>query len=646
MGPSIFSRRRLLRSIAGIGGLAITPFAGRARTTEVQDEPWITHTKLDPSPFQERRATYASDGYRLTAVDGYDFEGASRFAAVWERSSGPSQRVAVGLPSDDFLAESSAAADDGYRLTNLSGYAVSGSARFAAIWEQSVVKANDRYEYVDLTATEFQNHLDWCVANGYRPAAVSAYTVDGTDRYAAVWADGSDTPWYCHYRLTASGFADRLRQYLDEGYRPSLVHGYTVDGVPHYVVVWEDRTVPGWYVHHDVLPGTFENRRQSFPDSSFRPIAMNSHVVDGTPRFNCVWESRSGPDPGTPPSFTCIDAAVRAYMRRRHVPGISLAITTDERLVFAKGYGYADRQGQEPVTPNHRFRIASISKSVTAVAILRHVQEGDLTLDQRVFGSDGILGTTYGTPTHRGEWETVLTVGHLLQHTSGWGFEYDPAFSRSGVDRGELISLIVDTHGITHEPGTRYTYSNFGYVILEAILERLADTDYESHVTESVLAPCGVDGMTIGARTRDGRQSNEVVYHSRDGSDPYGVPLKRGAAAFGWIASPVDLLRFVVHVDGFRAKADVLSSAMETELYDREGVNLEYGEGWMLRNDWCGHNGTLPGSISFLVRRDDGISFAVLGNARSERDHYGFELRDAIAEAINEIDRWPNHDRL
>jgi CubicO group peptidase (beta-lactamase class C family) len=648
MGSATFARRRLLKSIAGIGGLAVTPSSGRARLSGVEAEPWVTHLDLDATDFRERHAQYAGAGYRLTDVSGYAGGTTPRYAAVWTDADGPTQRVRVGLSSRDFQSESSAAAADGFRLTSLSGYAASGSARFAAIWEASQDDRADWYGYTDLTPGALQSHLDWCATNDYWPADVSGYTVDGAERYAAVWERAATPGWYCDYRLTPDDYAERLAQYLDEQYRLKLLCGYTVDGRPHYVGVWEERPGSGWYVNRGLTAETFEDRSRWFENNDFRPKALCGYVVDSVPRFSCVWDRPSETESpvGKPLDFTRLDAAIKAYMQQHQIPGTSLAITKDERLVFAKGYGRTDSQGTEPVTPRHRFRIASISKSITAVAIMRLVEQGDLALTRPVFGPAGILGTTYGTPTHRGDWETSLTVGHLLRHTSGWNFEYDPAFAHRELDRDALIDLLVDTHEITYEPGTRYSYSNFGYVILEAVLERVSGTEYEPFVADTILDACGIDGMEIGARTREKRESREVVYHSADDTTAYTVPLERAAGAFGWIAAPVDLLQFVVRVDRFTAKADVLSPSTTAELYDREGVNRDYGEGWMLRSDWCGHNGTLPGSIAFLVRRDDGISFAVLGNRRAESDHYGFELRSAIDEAITKIDRWPSHDRF
>src|SRR5690606_28648116 len=131
------------------------------------------------------------------------------------------------------------------------------------------------------------------------------------------------------------------------------------------------------------------------------------------------------PPPPPPPQgqqdIATVDNAVKAFMDKYNVPGLSLAVTKNEKLVYVKAYGKADKEAGTNLTPQHKFRIASVSKPVTAVAVMKLIEEGKLSLNDKVFGDGALLGTTYGTKAYSTNLKNI-TVKHLLTHTAGaWG---------------------------------------------------------------------------------------------------------------------------------------------------------------------------------------------------------------------------------
>ena len=116
-----------------------------------------------------------------------------------------------------------------------------------------------------------------------------------------------------------------------------------------------------------------------------------------------------------------VDNAVNDFMNTYSVPGVSIAITKGDKLVYAKSYGYADKSGNKVVNNGSLFRLASVSKTITSVAIMKLLEAGKISLDQTIFGNNGILGNTYGTLPY-GQFITDITVNQLLHHTGGgWG---------------------------------------------------------------------------------------------------------------------------------------------------------------------------------------------------------------------------------
>lgn len=112
----------------------------------------------------------------------------------------------------------------------------------------------------------------------------------------------------------------------------------------------------------------------------------------------------------------------------------------------------------------------------------------------------------------------------------------------------------------------------------------------------------------------------------------------------GWIASPIDLLRIVVRTDGFAAKPDILQSSTITTMFTGSSANPGYGKGWIVNGGYKGHNGSLPGTIGFLVRRNDDYCFIVLANARPDNDFHCLELKGVLDEIVNGVKNWPVYD--
>jgi CubicO group peptidase (beta-lactamase class C family) len=190
------------------------------------------------------------------------------------------------------------------------------------------------------------------------------------------------------------------------------------------------------------------------------------------------------------------DSSITAFVQERGIPGLSVAVTYNDRLVYSSGFGYADVKNKELVATTHRFRLASVSKSITAIAIMHLAEIGALNISDRVFGPGGILGHMYGREPYSA---TVLniTVQHLLEHTSGFvdddmcGKSCDPTYLPEflDLDQWELVGALLDRYDPSHEPGTFASYSNFGYFILGRTVEAASGIfPYAQYVRDQVLS--------------------------------------------------------------------------------------------------------------------------------------------------------------
>lgn len=392
--------------------------------------------------------------------------------------------------------------------------------------------------------------------------------------------------------------------------------------------------------------------------------------------------AHSTPTPGPLASF---DQEMEQFMQARAVPGGALAVVKDGKLVYARGYGWGDRERRQPVQADSLFRIASISKPVTAVAVLKLVEQGKLRLDDRAFDLLKLppVVSKGDVPDPR---LAKITIRQLLQHSGGWDRDksFDPMFRPDEIAaavgspapaRPEAIIRYMLGKPLEHDPGTRYAYSNFGYSVLGRVIEKVSGLGYEEYVRRNVLAPAHVTTMRIGATRESGRLPNEVRYYTPSGrtsrsvfpDQPGEVPACYGSffveamdAHGGWVASAVDLVKFSAALDD--PAHTLLKPETLRAMYRRPDAPLWrkddgspsdafYGCGWMVRpvgqdgkaNYW--HSGSLPGTNTLLVRRWDGLTWAALFNQRAE----GGKLNDsdidgALHRAAAGVKQWPTED--
>ena len=384
------------------------------------------------------------------------------------------------------------------------------------------------------------------------------------------------------------------------------------------------------------------------------------------------------------PELACMDDATSRFIRRWDIPGASLAIARRGRLVYARGFGFADRAAHERVEPESRFRLASVSKTVTAVAIMKLVEQGRLALDQQVFGPGGILDAPEYSEilderVHR------ITLQDLLQHSSGWdsSLGYDPQYdllqiaSTMGVpppaDGPTIIRYMLRHRRLDVEPGTEYHYSNFGYNILGRIIEKVSGTTYEAHVRSEILDPVGIAGMCIAGDLLRDRRVDEVYYHDMPdwplAQSVYGtgerVPESYGGLHFkamdahgGWVATATDLMRYASALEGFSGHRRLLRAetlqTMTTVAPEMKAADSTYALGWVVYEDgrW-GHSGALTtGTFTYLGRRPDGVQWALLcnrlpvdvGNVSGSLGDFMKDAEKTLLEGLAEVKTWPDHD--
>jgi CubicO group peptidase (beta-lactamase class C family) len=353
--------------------------------------------------------------------------------------------------------------------------------------------------------------------------------------------------------------------------------------------------------------------------------------------------TQTEPNQLTPNQADALTNTAKAFMSTCNVPGLSVAIASHGNIFYHQAFGLANLDKKEPVTEASRFRIASLSKPITATALFSLIERQKLTLDARIFGPAAILGTTYGKPPYKPGVEQI-TVEHLLTHTSG-GWEKgpnDPMFHNPDLSQKELISQTIKTHQLDFAPGTHYAYSNFGFCILGRVIEKVTAVHYADYVREQILKPCGVEEMQIAGNTVGKRAPDEVRYYDQEGGDPYGMNVSRLDSAGGWLATPSEIVKFATHVDGFPTDSNILKPETITAMTTGTTANPHYAKGWEINQQgrWW-HIGDLPGSSSVLIRTPTGHNAAAFMNTRRMNPDIRIALERAALDMVRQINN-PN----
>lgn len=314
-----------------------------------------------------------------------------------------------------------------------------------------------------------------------------------------------------------------------------------------------------------------------------------------------------------------IDSLIYSFKERYNIPGVSLAVASIDstKVMYQVGYGYAIKENKSRVVPNHLFRLASMSKQHTAIAILKLIEEGKFGIDDYVFGQEGILKEQFPRVPARA---SRITVRHLLEHTSGYSNRPDYIFGSpyTGWSLYKRINAMLNSKQI-HEPGQVFAYYNTGYAILGYIVETVTGKSYEDYLKD-LYATVGVHDVHVGG-TQSERRANEVAYYGQNGANAEGVDMNIRAAAGGIIASTDELLKLLWVLDGKDNIPDILNTDSRKMMFTPSSIGQSrYALGWRTNHQYFPnsfyHGGTLAGVATFWVYAE-GYAVIILCNSRN-----------------------------
>ena len=697
----------------------------------------------DNQPWQD----VIEDGYRPVSVNAYMPTGSPsnsdvEFATAWvwdDDCAFPSVVLPNATPQ---TLENGVASLEGYRPISITGHLLSP---FEARLTVAMLRDDSDVDWMYIlnkTGVEYQAAAENAAALGYRALSVSGYSYLGTDiRFSAIYVrDGlPKKDWATHHGIRESEYQEYIETWVDAGFWPISLSAYPVGNETHFTTVMTRHTETGarWAARHGLTSAELSAENDLWTSENnvhgrvLRPITVAAYRSGGTlgpKRFAAVWRSSSKRrfiQTGTEqPSLAALDDAMEVLMKGKDVNAASLTVARHGQVKLSRGYTWAPPEF--PITlPNARFRIASASKAVTAVAVMKMLEDPiitgmkggglqALTLDTPVFQINGMpdLPAAYGASAQQ------MTIRDLLRHRAGWDRNvWEPLYSDTTVAGALSVSLPLSRQdmieymtspalwptpndpssiGYVNNPGSAWTYSNFGFSLLAELIEVIKDQPYEDYVRRNVLVPVGAHDTFLGrtARLLKRTDPDEVIYTAGGSTNPRWYvsdsnydPMNAGNpttasrvddaepgslfpttsygrfnihtidAAGGWVSTTPDMVKLLRSFDPYDANmagsdTPLLDWSSMWEMWDRPenispnvSIGGDYVLGWQ-RDSVCSaagtnvtiwhHGGAVDGAMSLIAHRADGISFA----ATFSRLRWGNGFTQ-LNEAICAITDWP-----
>lgn len=332
-----------------------------------------------------------------------------------------------------------------------------------------------------------------------------------------------------------------------------------------------------------------------------------------------LFRAGDSPQPLKPPSER-VDETVKQAMAKNHIPGVSIAVVRQGKIVMTKGYGLANLESMRRASPESIYQLASVSKQFTATAIMKLVEAGKINLDAPI--------RTYLTDIPEA-WSKVA-VRHLLAHTSGVrSYTELPGFFANGNQRKdyshkELIDLVRNLP-LDFEPGTQWHYNNTGYYLLGMMIEQVSGQSYEQFLAQNIFKPLGMAHTRLNSRA-DVIPERVIGYSWRGGEwgNAEFVSPTQPFSAGALVSNVLDMAKWDAALYGDTILKKESLEQMWTRAVLKSGEKADYGFGWGLeernKRRVVQHGGGIDGFSTQISRFiDDKLTVIVLTNCDGGR---------------------------
>jgi CubicO group peptidase (beta-lactamase class C family) len=479
--------------------LAVSSFVLALGAARSEAQPWQARHGLTAAQYQSEFNTWTSQGYRLTHVSGYDVTGQPRFAAIWEQKPGPAWVARHGMTAAQYQTEFNTWVGQGYRLTLVDGYESAGSARYAAIWE---LKAGPAWvAQHGLTGAQYQDEFEKWTDLGYRLSWVEGYGVGATAYYAAIWEKTAGPGWVARHGLTSAQYQAEYNNWVgQQGYRLTHVSGYEVSGTDYYAAIWEHVSGPAMVARHRLTASGYQHEFVDRLLQGYRLKLVDGYSIGSGARYAAIWEA----EPGAATGSYCKNG--QCFDLGRAADGIEDALQRQSvkygfeirrgRTVIRRAQGPKRTAADLPAadfTVHDRFNPASVSKTVTAIATLQLLTKSNVGINAPIYTH---LPPDWNIPAPN----KTITFKEVLNHTSGLR-----GANAGGHEYSHMQTLMEHPINLADKVPE---YENVNYSLLRILVASLdgmsswnvspgplSAARFINYVNDHIFAPLGIEDV-------------------------------------------------------------------------------------------------------------------------------------------------------
>jgi CubicO group peptidase (beta-lactamase class C family) len=469
----------------------------------------------------------------------------------------------------------------------------------------------------------FQSFNATARAAGQILRSVAIYGTPTDQRFAAVWhTNPGFVKGHVYPSETADGYQavvhaeTQLPGFTLHGYRPAYV---AVSGNGTYCSIFKDDVVGPWVARHGLTAQQYQAEFNTQTAQGFYPICVQGGGSGAATRYAAIFAKQDLPAPrqwsvtGTQiPALSGFDGVMQEFMQVNCVRAAQLAIGKNGTLYLDRAYTWAEN-GYHVTQPSDRVLLASLSKIFVAAAVQSLYDTGKLTPAMAAYP---LLGFSHPADAR----SDTITIQQLLDHMGGYddqdppSFTFDPTYNMGSITLSEALTPPIAKLGVARfmygrmmdfAPGTNTKYSNFGYLLLSAVVEAVTKMDYFGYVEKTLLRPMGLGEVLVFSTAASGRIPVEVIAEDEglgnnvlQPSSPLLVP-----AVYGGDGQ-------VKEVAAGPAGAGASARAMASFI----SKHAVWGNGG--RAPGFARSGSTPGTSTWAESRNDGVDFAFALNTR------------------------------
>jgi len=586
---------------------------------------------VDGAEHQIRFDELSSRGFRLISISVYGDPGSPLYAAVWVQREGPAWMAVHGVDSAGYQAFFNQVTSEGFVPVLVSATGPVTDAVFAAVFEQGIkgpwFARHGMTSGPATNAATFQGFNQLAAQQNMAIRSCAIYGTPGDLRFAAVWHDNpAFVKWHVHAGNAATDYQTtfntetQLPGYGLLAYRPAYV---TLSTDQLYCSVFKDNVVGPWVARHGMTSGEYQAEFDQQLKNGFYPICVQGGGVGTQTRYAAIFATRDiplhrrwsvhGPTSATTPYF---DATMKQFMQVNGVRAAQLTVAKDGTTKVQRAYTWAE-EGYRDTEVSDTFLLASCSKIFAEAAIQNLYDAGKLTSTSKAYSLIG-----FSSPADPRS--DQITVQQLLDHTGGYddsssGSGFDPTYSMRTIAFGlglgrpvtrlDVCQFMYD-RPLDFDPGSKFAYSNYGYLLLSAVIERVTGMSYFDYVQQAILQPLGISQVAVCSTLASGRPVTQAICEDEGlGLSP--LDLTSTLLVPAVYGGDGQIKEVAVGPAGLMASATAITQLIHVYLVWGNGFRPPDAGNW----EWE-RTGSTPGTSTWAASRSGGYDWALAINTR------------------------------